>query len=326
LDELANNDEKPAMNPQQSVLESHELKRDRYRGALLGLACGDAVGTTVEFMPRGSFPPVTDMVGGGPFSLAAGKWTDDTSMALCLAESLVVKGAFDAHDQMTRYANWYEWGYWSSTGICFDIGLTTRAAIQRFLLTREPFAGSEDPNTAGNGSLMRLVPIAMAFGHDELLLQRRAAESSRTTHAASECLDACKVFAVALSRALHGRSKSEVLDLDMSQVGSAKIAAIGAVDLAALNIREVSGSGYVVDSLLASLWCFARHDNYKDAVLEAVNLGDDADTTAAIVGQLAGAFYGEAGIPATWLSRLHLSSDIRALADSLHECSVRSEA
>lgn len=305
------------MNLQQSTAESQDLWRNRFRGALLGLACGDAVGTTVEFRPRGSFPPVTDMVGGGPFSLAAGKWTDDTSMALCLAESLVVKQGFDARDQMTRYANWYEWGYWSSTGVCFDIGLATKAAIHRFLLNSEPIAGSEDPETAGNGSLMRLAPIAMAFGHDEALVQEMAAQSSRTTHAAEECLDACKVFAVALSRALNGRSKREVLDLALGQVGSARIAALGSLDWLTLDHRDISGSGYVIDSLKASLWCFARHDSYQDAVLEAVNLGDDADTTAAIVGQLAGAFYGKSGIPANWLDRLHLADEIRAMADAL---------
>ena len=143
---------------------------DRYRGALLGLACGDAVGTSVEFMPRGSFAPVTDMLGGGPFSLAPGKWTDDTSMALCLAESLIVKRGFDPRDQMTRYANWYEWGYWSSTGTCFHIGMTTKAAIHAFLRTGEPFSGSTAPDTAGNGSLMRLAPIAMYFASDEVLV------------------------------------------------------------------------------------------------------------------------------------------------------------
>ena len=115
---------------------------DRFEGALLGLACGDAVGTTLEFRVRGSFAPLTDMVGGGPFSLRAGQWTDDTSMALCLAESLVAKGGCDPGDQMARYANWYQWGYWSSTGHCFDIGMATREAIQRYLLTGNALAGS----------------------------------------------------------------------------------------------------------------------------------------------------------------------------------------
>lgn len=297
---------------------------DRYRGALLGLACGDAVGTTAEFMPRGSFAPVTDMIGGGPFSLAAGKWTDDTSMALCLAESLIQTGRCDPADQMARYANWYEWGYWSSTGICFDIGLTTKAAIHQFLLTGEALAGSSDPEAAGNGSLMRLAPVAMRFGHDEQLVQDMAALSSQTTHAAAECLDSCRVFAVTLSRALRGLSKEKILDLAGLPIESAKIRAIAAADHTAKSVGQIVGSGYVVESLEAALWCFAKHNNFRDTILEAVNLGDDADTTAAIAGQIAGAAYGVAGIPSSWLGRLHLAQEITSLADALHR--VRSEA
>ena len=131
-------------------------QEDRYLGCLLGLACGDAVGTTVEFSPRGTFTAVSDMVGGGPFNLNAGEWTDDTSMALCLAHSLVEKGGFDAADQMNRYTNWYENGYMSSNGVCFDIGNTVRAALYRYKTTGDPFSGALDPNTAGNGSIMRL--------------------------------------------------------------------------------------------------------------------------------------------------------------------------
>ena len=157
---------------------------ERYRGALLGLACGDAVGTTVEFQPRGSFQPLTDMVGGGPFHLKPGQWTDDTSMALCLAESLLNKNAFDAADQMGRYLNWWQWGYLSSTGECFDIGMTVSQALDRYQQTGEPFAGSTDPHSAGNGSLMRLVPVVLFYFPDARQIRRFAADSSRTTHAA----------------------------------------------------------------------------------------------------------------------------------------------
>ncbi|MBB3195932.1 ADP-ribosylglycohydrolase family protein [Roseateles terrae] len=297
---------------------------DRYRGALLGLACGDAVGTNVEFMPRGSFAPVTDMLGGGPFSLAPGKWTDDTSMALCLAESLIQTGRCDPADQMARYANWYEWGYWSSTGVCFDIGITTKGAIHQFLLSGEALSGPSDPNAAGNGSLMRIAPIALRFGHDEQLVQDMAALSSRTTHGATECLDACRVFAVALSRALRGLPKEKVLDLGGIATESAKVRAIAAADHATKSVGQIKGSGYVVDSLEAALWCYARHNNFRDTILEAVNLGDDADTTAAIVGQIACATYGMAGIPPSWLGRLHLTQEITHLADALYR--ARSEA
>ena len=297
---------------------------DRFHGALLGLACGDAVGTTVEFQSRGSFAPQTDMVGGGPFSLKAGQWTDDTSMALCLAESLITKDGCDPHDQMTRYVNWYTWGYWSSTGRCFDIGIATREALERFKRTDDALAGSPDPRSAGNGSLMRLAPIAMRYAGDDERLRDMAALSSRTTHGAEECIEACRLFAVALSRALSGASKSEVLDLADQPLHSAKIRQIAQGVYLHKSREQIRGSGYVVESLEAALWCFARHDNFRDAVLEAANLGDDADTTAAITGQIAGAMWGEQGIPAEWLARLCMADDIRGLASQLWEANARS--
>lgn len=154
----------------------------RYLGAFVGLACGDAVGTTVEFSPRGSFAPVTGMVGGGPFRLKPGQWTDDTSMALCLAESLLTRGAFDPHDQMTRYLDGWRSGYSSSTGECFDIGIATRAALARFRQTGEPLSGSTDPATAGNGALMRLAPVVLYFYPVIEKVVTHAAESSLATH------------------------------------------------------------------------------------------------------------------------------------------------
>jgi len=135
----------------------------RARGCLLGLAIGDAVGTTVEFSPRGTFPPVTDMTGGGPFDLPAGAWTDDTSMALCLADSLLARGGHDPRDQLARYLRWWREGYRSSTGTCFDIGGTIREALERFEQGGVAPAGSDDPRSAGNGAIMRLAP-AVLFG------------------------------------------------------------------------------------------------------------------------------------------------------------------
>jgi ADP-ribosylglycohydrolase len=183
----------------------------RYHGALLGLAAGDALGTTLEFTRRDTLTPIDDMVGGGPFRLAPGEWTDDTSMAMCLAESLIERRGFDPHDQMTRYARWWREGHWSSNGRCFDIGITVRAALSRFRDTNDPFAGSADPRTAGNGSLMRLAPVPLRYAHEPAAAVRLAAESSRTTHAASEAVDACRYFGALIVGALHGRGKTELL-------------------------------------------------------------------------------------------------------------------
>jgi ADP-ribosyl-[dinitrogen reductase] hydrolase len=150
-------------------------------------------------------------------------------------------------------------------------------------------------------------------------LQAMAVLSSRTTHAAEECLDACRLLAVALERALAGGDKAEVLDLAAIEVSSQRLRDIAAGGYRSATRDQVRGTGYVVDSLEAALWCFHQHDTFAGAVLEAANLGDDADTTAAVVGQLAGAFYGVAGIPSAWLARVHRGDEIAALADGLLE-------
>jgi ADP-ribosyl-[dinitrogen reductase] hydrolase len=291
--------------------------KDRYRGSLLGLACGDAVGTTLEFKRRGSFAPITDMVGGGPFNLKPGQWTDDTSMALCLAESLLQKGGFDARDQMGRYLNWWQWGYLSSTGDCFDIGMTVREALTLFQNTDNPFAGSTDPYSAGNGSMMRLAPVVLFYYPDLQNVRTFSVDSSRTTHAAQEAIDCCLVLAQAICNALGGASKGQVLELADIPLMAPKVKAIAAGGYRDKPCAEIVGSGYSVASLEAALWCFDHTDSFADAVLAAANLGDDADTTAAIVGQLAGAYYGAAAIPSEWLGRLWMADEIQGMADGL---------
>lgn len=295
----------------------------RYQGSLLGLACGDAVGTSVEFSPRGSFKPVTDMCGGGPFSLRAGQWTDDTSMALCLAESLLTKQGFDAHDQMTRYVNWWRWGYLSATGECFDIGMTVCSALQKFLTTGEALAGSTDPKSAGNGSLMRLVPIVLYYYPDLQKIQHFSALSSRTTHGAPEAIQASILFASLLASALAGESKAH-LSCSSVVLSEAKLQAIANGNYLKKSEDQICGSGYAVDSLEAALWCFQHTDSFAQAVLCAANLGEDADTTAAIVGQIAGAHYGVQAIPQTWLARLHLRPEIEATATALFKAAGHS--
>jgi ADP-ribosyl-[dinitrogen reductase] hydrolase len=293
--------------------------RDRFRGCLLGLACGDAVGTALEFKSRGSFTPISDMVGGGPFGLAPGQWTDDTSMALCLAHSLIDRDGFDAKDQMNRYVDWYQNGTLSSTGKCFDIGNATRRALDRYSATQDPFAGSRDPGTAGNGSLMRLAPIAMFYFNDPGALVRYAGDSSRTTHGAAEAIECCRLFARMLADALAGRTRDEILVGDHGEYEESNVQAIARGDYRRKPESQIVGSGYCVASLEAALWCFLHTDSFGAAVLAAANLGDDADTTAAITGQIAGAFYGAKSIPVVWRGRLAMADDIDALAQRLYE-------
>ena len=286
--------------------------RSRYYGALCGLAVGDALGTTLEFEPPGTFAPITDMVGGGPFRLKPGQWTDDTSMALCLATSLIERGGFDPRDQMDRYLRWRNEGYLSSTGVCFDIGSTVAAALRLYEHTGDPFAGSTDPQTAGNGSLMRLAPVPIYFAADPRLAIERAADSSRTTHAAPEAVDACRYIAGLIVGALQGRTKDKLLSAGFCPVDglweaqplAPAIAEVAAGSFKRRQPPEIQGTGYVVRSLEAALWAFDRSGDFREGALLAVNLGDDADTTGAICGQLAGACWGESGIPAPWLSDL----------------------
>lgn len=291
---------------------------ERFRGCLLGLAVGDAVGTTVEFKPHGSFEPLTDMVGGGPFGLQAGQWTDDTSMALCLATSLIEKQGFDPVDQMERYWAWRQNGYLSSTGRCFDIGGTVRQALDRFQSSGgNPFSGPTAPNSAGNGSLMRLAPIPLFYFPDLEKTMHFARQSSRTTHGALECLEACQLFAKMLHAALSEQDKDQILSIEKQPVFSPKIQTLAEGSYTSKSISQIRGTGYVVDSLEAALWCFYKTDSFEAAILQAANLGDDADTTAAICGQIAGAYYGAAGIPAKWQEKLFMYTEIIDLADKL---------
>lgn len=291
-------------------------KVDRFMGAMLGLACGDAVGTTNEFTRRDSNPPLTDMVGGGVFKLPAGAWTDDTSMALCLATSLVEKQGFDAYDQMTRYLNWYRYGYLSSNGKCFDIGNATRAALEKFENNpSDPYCGSIVPSRAGNGSLMRLAPVVLWYypNHGEML--HYAAESSRLTHAAPEVIDCVKIFAIMLGRALDGSCKCQPPTDLVVQHPLAQSILNG--DYLTKERHEIVSSGRAGQALEAALWCYEKTDNFEDAILLAANLGDDSDTVAAITGQIAGAFYGAAGIPKKWVDKLVMKNEIITLACKL---------
>lgn len=302
------------------ILDSVHL--DRYLGCLMGLAAGDAVGTAVEFQPRGSFPPVTGMTGGGVFRLKPGEWTDDTSMALCLAESLLETHGFNPADQMNRYLRWYLQGYLSSTGKCFDIGTTVRGALLRYQQTGNPYSGATDAWSAGNGSIMRLAPIAMFYANHPATAIQMAADSSRTTHGTQEAVDACRFLAGLIIGALNGVGKEEILSDQFCPIQGlfekepliTSIAEIAHGSFKRKNQNEIIGNGYVVRSLEAVLWVFYNSNSFKEGCLLAANLGEDADTTAAIYGSLAGAYYGEEGIPPAWRERLAYKDLIAAYA------------
>lgn len=285
---------------------------DRQRGALLGLAIGDALGAAVEFQPPGTFEPVVGYRAGGPHGLNAGEWTDDTSMALALADSLASAG-WDLDDQARRYVTWYRDGEYSVNGRCFDIGITTRSALTTFERTGDAAtAGERDERSAGNGSIMRLAPVPICYAD---LYPARAADlaqlgfaSSLPTHRAPQATSATAYMTLVLAGLFSGESRETVLApdwpmLDMLyaniDVHPEILAVIGGSFRA--EPPAIRGSGYVVKSLEAALWALARSDDFESAVLAAVNLGDDADTTGAVCGQLAGAYWGIDAIPARLL-------------------------
>lgn len=295
--------------------------RDRATGALVGLAVGDAVGTTLEFASPGSFTPIDDMVGGGPFGLEPGQWTDDTSMAMCLAESILDVGDLDPADQLRRYVSWWRDGYWSATGRCFDIGGTTSGALARFERTGAVNDLHIDDEAAANGSLMRLAPVPIRWHVDPIEAAERAGESSRTTHPAARPVDACRLYAAMTSALIRGAAVDEVLAADFWQHGplDPRVEAVARGSWRGKEPTEIRGSGYVVDALEAAVWAVAGAQDFRDAVLRAANLGDDADTTAAIAGQLAGARWGWSGIPVAWRELITDAERIAGIAGRLHD-------
>lgn len=298
--------------------DSREATQDRALGALLGLAVGDAVGTTLEFRKRDSYPLLTQMVGGGPFHLQPGQWTDDTSMAVALGDSLLACGGLDPADLMRRFVQWRDDGAYSCTGHCFDIGITVSGALARWKKSGDPLAGSSNPNTAGNGSLMRLSPVAILHWRDREKLRYVAALQSRTTHGAPEAVTACVGYAEVLADAISGMPRSQVMAPRAGSYAGA-IASILKGSWRGKHRDKVESSGYVAHSLEAALWSVGRTADFRTAVLTAANLGGDADTTAAITGQLAGALYGVSGIPSEWLETLAWRERIQSIAEQLFD-------
>lgn len=287
--------------------------QDRAIGALVGLAVGDALGTTLEFSARDSRPEHRDMIGGGPFQLAPGQWTDDTATALALADSLIRMQLFDATDFAKCLVSWWRDGDFSCTGTCFDIGATTQGALATFERSGEAYSGSTSESAAGNGSIMRLAPAVLFALNDREAMLRLAADQSRVTHGAPQAVDACKILAsqlrasilgtedgfephFAVHPALSGIVKGQYLDKDRTEIGS---------------------SGYVVDTLEAALWAVATTSRFEDALVLSVNLAGDADTVGAVTGQLAGAKYGLGAIPERWLAPLAWREGIERTARSL---------
>lgn len=342
-------------------------KLQRIQGSLVGLAIGDALGASVEFRPHAYLQEykVTDMQGGGTWGLSAGEWTDDTSMALCLAASLIVKRESNPYDQFVRYKRWYREGYMSSTGKCFDIGKSTREAITRFednqnkirtqILGKQSKIDEKEldhmiedkmrqskerfrfatAGSAGNGSLMRIAPIPCFFWRSYDEVKKYVDETTEMTHDDIRARDACRFYAGLIWYALDGRPKKELLSPDFyrATLGLQLHPEIQAIAEGSYKNKPrgyedgIRGKGFVVDALEAALWAFHKdEDQFDTGVLLAVNLGDDTDTTAAIYGQLAGACYKVDTINKKWRDRLFKEEFIMMVAKGLYGKSDGSES
>lgn len=309
--------EKPGWIASRACTLTEEQALDRAKGCLLGLAIGDAVGTTLEFLPRDR-SHVHDMVGGGPFNLKAGEWTDDTSLALCLADSYLANGELNYADYLSRLCRWYQQGENSVNGVCFDIGNATRDALEGWLNSGMGWIGNLDANTAGNGSIIRLAPTAIFRRNSLVATWMESQTQSKTTHRALEAVGCCELLGAKLHLALNGADKKEMCGPMMGPFHS-RVMIINAGEYKQKTRDQIRSSGYVIDTLEAALWAVWNTDNFKDAILLAANLGDDADSVAATAGQIAGALYGVSGMPEEWVKNVAWSGHIQSLAQQLFE-------
>ncbi|CAF1501449.1 unnamed protein product [Didymodactylos carnosus] len=355
--ELLNTTDKKPADMHLDLPPSHPADKrllDKIYGSMLGMAIGDALGAHVEFRPRAYLEqnPVQDLQGGGTWGLEAGQWTDDTSMALCLAASLIAKKGFDPYDQLVRYKWWWRKGYMSSTGKCFDIGNSTKAALDEFVKRQHQFAqeyhiqdfkeldllphdlstkfdtkcSREDVDS--NGSLMRLAPVPLFFCQATTPVHAiyYAGVSSEITHGGQKAVDACRFYASLLYAALNGTSKKEFMDRMFYdrcfQAGwygdkplHPDIVQIANGSYQEKNRSEIKAGAMAVQTLEAALWAFYNDNNsFHNGALKCVNLGDDTDTVAAIYGQLAGATYGEQQLHPQWLERVYAGNFIAEIS------------
>jgi ADP-ribosyl-[dinitrogen reductase] hydrolase len=287
--------------------------KDRVVGSLVGLAVGDALGTAVEFRTRDSFEPVVGLRGGGVFGLAPGEWTDDTSMALCLAESLIhSEGDIDLLDLLNRFADWRDRGYLSVNGRCFDIGYATSEGISAWQ-ELGTVRNNIDSSMSGNGGIMRLAPAAMCAGGNAARAMDCAVLQSETTHASFDCVDSAEFLAVYLVNLYHGDYSRPYMDHWGENVKN-----IALRDYTRVARNQIRSTGYVIDTLEAAVWAVDNSNSFESAVLLAVNLGEDADSVGAVAGQIAGARWGYSAIPAEWLAGLAWHDRIVDLAEQLY--------
>jgi len=307
-------------------------KRDYYKDILLGVAVGDALGVPVEFKSREVIAknPVIDMIGYGSYNLPPGTWSDDASLTFCLADALAERG-YDLQKIADNFVEWRYHSFWTARGEVFDVGMGTQQAIERVAKgTRPDLAGGFGVSSNGNGSLMRILPL-LFYIKDKPIEERFAItrDVSAITHGHIRSAIACFYYLEFAGKLLlngnlqdvYKQVQAEIKDyLDSTAIDHNEIALFDGLlngDIYKLNADEIKSSGYVLHTLQASIWCLLNTSSYKEAVLKAVNLGEDTDTTGAVTGGLAALKYGFETIPEKWLIKLARKEDIDDLAHRL---------
>ncbi|MBM4176754.1 MAG: ADP-ribosylglycohydrolase family protein [Ignavibacteria bacterium] len=306
-------------------------KNNSIKSALFGVAVGDALGVPVEFKSRDTIRknPVTDMIGYGTYNLPAGTWSDDSSLTFCLAEALTQDFNLNVIGQ--NFVKWYHENYWTPHGNVFDIGIATRQAILRLARGEKPeLAGGFDESDNGNGALMRILPL-LFYILDKQINERYdiTKKVSSITHGHIRSVIACFYYLEFAKQIFDGKDKFKIygnLQTEISNhlkrlsINPKEIALFDRLlksEIYKLDEEEIQSSGYVLHTLEASIWCLLTTDNYKEAVLKAVNLGSDTDTTGAVTGGLAGLLYGFDNIPKNWIDQIARKKDLENLTERL---------
>jgi len=308
------------------------ITEDHIKSILFGVAVGDALGVPVEFSSREKMEqnPLSEMIGFGTYNQPKGTWSDDSTMTFCLAESLL-EDEFSLRKLSNRFINWVDWGYWTPHGELFDIGNTTHAAIEKLRTIEDPeLAGGSHETENGNGSLMRILPLILKTSQQSISESYNLIQSvSSLTHRHQRSVISCFYYLTFARFLIQGHSKESSYEMTnknvISQLEERNIQKEELIhfkrilydQISTLEYSQIRGSGYVIHSLESSIWCLLKTNTYKEAVLKAINLGEDTDTTAAITGGLAALTYGFNSIPQNWISQIVKKDEIEELATSL---------
>lgn len=301
----------------------------KIKDGIIGHAVGDAMGVPVEFCIREKLlkHPVTKMLGYGSHDVPEGSWSDDTTMEICLIESFIENKYFDLDSTMNKWIDWVKTGAYTPTGELFDIGRTCLKAIRNYEagLTKAEESGGKDINSNGNGSLMRILPVAYYANRKKLNekeIYELVKKISSMTHAHEISILGCYIYILYINNLLNGKDKyasynmTKIADYSMfSEDSLEKYKRILKGNIKELNITDISSSGYVLDTLEASLWVTLNANDYKESIIGAINLGNDTDTIGAITGSMTGIIYGYDSIPKEWIEKLQRREYLEQLCE-----------